>query len=927
MSGLLISFTSLLIAGGAILAGLAVLVWHRRSTESGAELAILLGAATVWVLGGAAELLTSTLDAKILISKIQYIGILTVSPAAAITVLRATGRGTWVRPYLMVFVPVGLIGLVAVATNEAHYLVWSKTELTTAGDMSLMAVEYGPAFSFINWTSQVQLIGAAILFILHSCKNWQADATLACIGFAAPWAANVFYQMRLGPWPDLDLTPFGLVITGISFTISFHGLGRVFSTVKLAHRDVLEHIADPILVFDTSQRLLSANRAAKQLLDLPALPAPASQALAAQGALLDYVANANTHKSRDIELDIDGVTRVFDTRSVAVHSPNTPTSGRVLVLRDVSQRRLAEGQERTHREQLRQIIDLIPHPVYAKDASGRFLFANEACARPYHLSTAAMVGRTLFELHTDVEEITRIMADDRRIIEERRPLTIEEHVSNGSGSMRTFRTTKLPFFQGESESPAVVGLSIDVTKERERESLLETLASTDSLTNLTNRRSFQEILARALDSAGHRGERAAVLFVDLDRFKMVNDIYGHLAGDEVLRQVADRVEESVRFDDPIWIHRNASPEETTVSRFGGDEFIILLPRVETPGSSALVARRLLEALEVPFEVDNDRLQLGASIGIGIYPEDGSDAQTLLRHCDQALTSAKRSGRGKFEFFNQRIGAADERRHELERGLRHALERDELSIHFQAIRDTRSAQIVGAEALLRWTSGELGAVSPEDFIPVAEESGMIVPIGLYVVRSVCEQMSLWEREGYQVPRISINLSARQLVDSETTAGIEDILADTGIEGGRLEFELTEGSILTQTPNVERTLSSLRELGATFALDDFGTGYSSLSHLRRFDFQRLKIDQSFVNGIGRNDDDEKLTRVVIGLATHLGLETVAEGVETEEQMEFLLLEGCNFVQGYLTGRPTTADAFGRLLDREKSDEDATPAAPPA
>jgi diguanylate cyclase (GGDEF)-like protein/PAS domain S-box-containing protein len=920
VTSLLISFVSLLVAGGAVLAVLAIIVWRRRSAEAGSELAILLVAAMAWVLGAAAEHLSPTLDAKILAAKFQYLGIMTLSPAAAVTVLRATGRGTWVQNYLVVTVPLAVIGVIVVGTNELHSWLWTHVDLKTAGVMSLMTVEYGPAFSLINLVSQIQLVGAVLLFVQSAWKNWQADATLACVGFLAPWVANVVYQMRIGPWPDLDLTPLGLVVTGVSFTISFHGVGRVFSTVKLAHRDVLEHIADLILVFDNSSHILSANRAARHGLDLPSLPAAAAKALERHPALLAYICDKTADKRRDIVLEVDGTTHIFDTRSVPVDASNAPTSGRVLVLRDVNARRLAESRDRTHREQLRQIIDLIPYPVYAKDLSGRFLFANEACARPYHLSAAAMVGRSLFELHSDVEEITRILADDRRIIDEQQSLTIEENVANGSGSIRTFRTTKVPFFQGDSESPAVVGLSIDVTQERERERLLETLASTDALTNLTNRRSFQEILTRVLENASHKCERAAVLFVDLDRFKMVNDIYGHLAGDEVLRQVADRVQESVRFNDPIWVKRNASPHETTVSRFGGDEFIVLLPKVETPGSSAIVARRLLEALDTPFEVGSDRLQLGASIGIAVFPEDGSNAETLLRHCDQALTSAKRSGRGQFEFFNQSIGAADERRHELEKGLRIALERGELFMNYQPIRAANSATLVGAEALLRWNSPEFGTVSPEEFIPVAEETGLIVPIGLYVIRSVCEQIARWQHARYRVPRISINLSARQLVDPESADAIATILTETKIGGASLEFELTEGSILSQTPIVERTLSSLRELGATFALDDFGTGYSSLSHLRRFHFQRLKIDRSFVNGIGSSDDDEKLVRAVIALATQLDLETVAEGVESEEQLDFLLREGCDYAQGYLIGRPTLAEDFERLLEQEKPDEPA-------
>jgi EAL domain-containing protein (putative c-di-GMP-specific phosphodiesterase class I) len=239
------------------------------------------------------------------------------------------------------------------------------------------------------------------------------------------------------------------------------------------------------------------------------------------------------------------------------------------------------------------------------------------------------------------------------------------------------------------------------------------------------------------------------------------------------------------------------------------------------------------------------------------------------------------------------------------------------MHYQPIRDVRSAELVGAEALLRWTNPELGSVSPEEFIPIAEESGLVIPIGLFVIRAVCEEMARWQHEGLRVPRISINLSARQLADAQSAANISSILEDTGIGGGNLEFELTEGSILSENPIVESTLSSLRELGATFALDDFGTGYSSLSHLRRFRFQRIKIDRSFVRGICTTKDDEKLMRAIVALAKQLEMETIAEGVETEEQLEMLRSEDCEYAQGFLLGRPVPAVEFDRLLDREKLD----------
>jgi diguanylate cyclase (GGDEF)-like protein/PAS domain S-box-containing protein len=906
----------LLIVGGLVLSGLAAFTWRRRSLDAGRELTVLLVAAMIWVLAAAAEHLSPTLDGKILASKLQYVGVLALPTASLVTVLVAIGRKNWVAPCLRVVVPLAVGCLAFVATNEVHGLIWSKVELETNAAFPLMSVEYGPIFWIVTFIGHGQLLVAGIMLLPRYWKNWQIEATLVYLGLAAPWIANALYVSRLSPLADLDITPFGLVVTGICFTISFQGAGSVFSTLKLAHRDVVDHIADLVLVLDDKGRLLSANRSARVVLSPPPLPASTATALAEHPRLLEYLAHAGADHEQDgvVELGDDG--RVFDIRSVPISSRRSMKHGTVVVLRDVTQQRAVEDELRAHRQQLRQIVDLIPHPIFARDSDGRFLIANDACGKAYGLEGSDMNGQKLSDVHVSSTEVSRILANDRRVIESQMPLTTEEVFSNGTESSRTFRTTKIPFVLDESDPFAVVAMSIDVTEDMERSKLLHFLASTDPLTHLSNRRHFQDVLDKALTTAGRTHQRAALLFMDLDRFKMINDNYGHPTGDAVLRQVAERILGKVRFSDQV---TTPDPETdgATVSRLGGDEFMILLPSIESPTDAAIVARRLMESLEAPFEVGSDRLQLGTSIGVAIYPEDGADPETLVRHCDQALTNAKRSQRGRVEFYSASISAAEERRHALELGLRRALERNEFTMHFQPIRDAHNARLVGAEALLRWTSEDLGEVTPDEFIPVAEDTGLVVPIGLIAVRSVCEKLAGWQARGLGLPQVSVNVSARQLVEPDSHHQINRILRETGVSGASLEFELTEGSILSENPMVEDTLSALQDLGATLALDDFGTGYSSLNHLRRFSFQRLKIDRSFVAGLGSQKGDEDLIRAVIALAQKLDIETVAEGVETEEQLVFLREEGCDFVQGYLLGRPVPAEEFERLLECEKED----------
>ncbi|MCA9512047.1 MAG: EAL domain-containing protein, partial [Myxococcales bacterium] len=916
--------------------------WQRRSATAGRWLAAMLAGAAVWVLGAAAEHLAPGVAGKLLASKVQYVGVLAIPPAALATVLVAVGRARWLErslPFLLGFAACG-IGLAA--TNDWHGLVWERVALAPGPGFPILALDYGPAYAVIALGCHVQLLAALWLYVAYSGRGFEPEACLVHLGFAAPWATNVLYQLRVGPWPELDLTPLGLVVTGVAFTVSFHGLGNVFSTLKLAHRDVLEHIADAILVFDRDERLLSANRAARALLALPPLPAPAARALAPFDALLAWVRSGAASAAEggfDIEIRTaraaDGgeaatERRVFDARAVPIEdarlSGRAAVGGRVVVLREVTEQRAAEREHRLHREQLRQILDLMPHAVFARDGQGHFLLVNESCARIYGMRPENLLGRSQYALHDGAEDVARMLAHDRRVMESGAASTIEEHFEDDRGRSHVFRTTRVPFLRSEDELPAVLGVAINVTREKERERLLERLASTDSLTNLANRRHFHEVLEHALSTARHKAHRAGLLFIDLDRFKMVNDVYGHLVGDEVLREVASRIQDSVRFTDQVLVAGRDTGDdagsETTVSRLGGDEFIVLLPEVTGPAGAAHVARRILAALARPIATGDERLQLGASVGVAIFPEDGADPETLLRHCDQALGNAKRSGRGKFEFFSAAIGEAEERRHEIERALRRALERrGELEVHYQPIRHARTAALTSVEALVRMTSAELGAVAPEEFIPVAEESGLVVPLGRYVVETVCAHAAGWRARGLRLPRFAINLSARQLVDRATAEELGRIFTAAGLDGSAIEFELTEGSILTRNPVVGETIAALRSQGCTFALDDFGTGYSSLSHLRRFEFDRLKIDRSFVAGIGRVAGDEELTRAVIALGQRLGIETVAEGVETETQLAFLRDEGCDFVQGYLLGRPLPAAETERMLEsalgREKDE----------
>lgn len=433
----------------------------------------------------------------------------------------------------------------------------------------------------------------------------------------------------------------------------------------------------------------------------------------------------------------------------------------------------------------------------------------------------------------------------------------------------------------------------EISERRQAQSKLNYLAYHDPLTGLANRRCFIERLDESLRENGRHGERLAVLFIDLDQFKQVNDSLGHGVGDELLVSVAARLSEHVRLIDML-------------ARLGGDEFICLMEAVRSEDEVEMLAREILGAFEQPFKLGDHELFLTAAVGISLFPGDGDSVLDLMRNADTAMYRAKAQGRGNFHFYTPEMTRDAQVRIRMENLLRRALDNGELSVHLQPQVETQSGRLVGAEALVRWNSPELGEVMPMSFIPMAEDSGLIVGLGNWVLRETCRQFVQWRESGFELPQVSVNLSVKQLERPEFIDVLERILDETGMDPTRLKLELTE-SVVMAVGDSFALLERLRELGISLALDDFGTGYSSLSYLKMLPIQQLKIDASFVEGIGRNTGDEAIIRTVMELARSLGFEVVAEGVETEGQAAFLAQLGCEQLQGYLHGRAVAPAEF--------------------
>jgi diguanylate cyclase (GGDEF)-like protein len=437
-------------------------------------------------------------------------------------------------------------------------------------------------------------------------------------------------------------------------------------------------------------------------------------------------------------------------------------------------------------------------------------------------------------------------------------------------------------------------LRTEVERRRKGEQQLNYLAHNDPLTGLPNRALCLDRLQQAMLAAQRRGHRVAVLFLDLDRFKNINDTLGHPAGNRLLQEVANRLTDSIRAED-------------TVARQGGDEFIVVLDNVRNRIEPATVARKMLAALTSPFMLDSHELFVSASIGISLYPDNGNDVTSLIRNADTAMYLAKEHDRNHYRFYETELTDSARERFTLESNLRWAIRDEEFLLQYQPQIDCKSGCVVGVEALIRWQNPKLGLVPPSTFIPLAEESSLIEAIGEWVIKAACRQVRTWQQAGAPATRVAVNVSGRQLMNPGFSSTFMQIVEDTGVSPSLLELEITESAIMRFPDRAMSTLNELKSNGIAVAIDDFGTGYSSLSRLKRFQVDKLKIDQSFVKDIHLSVSDRAIARAIIALGQSLELTVVAEGVETAEQMEILVAEGCDQMQGYLFSRPVSADAI--------------------
>ena len=548
-------------------------------------------------------------------------------------------------------------------------------------------------------------------------------------------------------------------------------------------------------------------------------------------------------------------------------------------------------------------LDSIGDAVVSTDVSGELTYMNAIAERLTGWPLEEALGRPLEEVLRIVDTETREPALNPMLlaIRDDKSVALKPNcvLVRRDGIESAIEDSVSPIHDRHGAVTGAVMVFHDVSAARAMTLKMSYLAQHDSLTDLPNRVLLNDRLNEAINLSSRYRRKLAVIYLDLDHFKHINDSLGHVVGDRLLQSVARRLFACVRSSD-------------TVSRLGGDEFVVLLWEVRHAQDAALTAIKILETLRLPHHIEEHALHITASIGIVTYPDDATDAETLLKRADLAMYHAKDAGRDSFQYFKLEMNARAIERQTVEENLRHAIERNELALHYQPKLDLVTGKVIGAEALIRWHHPARGMIAPKTFISIAEDSGLIVPLGRWVLREACRQARAWQVSGLPALGMSINVSSVELRSPGFVAGLRATLIDSGLEPRLLELELTEAVLIDDSRSIAAVLREVKHIGVRLALDDFGTGYSSLTHLKRFPIDALKIDRSFVRDLATDSKDASIVTAMIGMGRNLHMQVVAEGVETRQQLEILRDSGCHQAQGYYFGRPVPSERFSRHLE---------------
>jgi diguanylate cyclase (GGDEF)-like protein/PAS domain S-box-containing protein len=744
---------------------------------------------------------------------------------------------------------------------------------------------------------------------LAQYRGWRKIIAAGAIGFAVTLAAMLVLDATLAPLTGLSLalaaTVGGLIATGLAGTLSAVRIVQKLGAQNVRREVALDSMIQGVCMFDAQDRLVIWNERYRAMYNIDPKRLwrgcglhELLEARKAAGTFPCDIAQYENELHAELEqkksFTID--TELADGRTIAVVDTPTPDGGWVATHEDITERKRAERELDRTRSFLDTIIENVPSPIIVKDIPNlTYLLINGEAEKYYGVDRAKMLGKTTADVMVPViaDAITR---EDRKWIESGKIGFLGEHavITPGNGA-RVVTSTRLPVNGDDGKPKYLINVINDITEQKRSEQRLRHMAHHDSLTGLSNRAAFNECIAATLEQAAAADENFAVLSIDLDRFKAVNDVFGHTVGDALLREMARRMETTCA--------------GAFLARIGGDEFAVITPVGPQPAAAEALAEKLCAAFEADIIIDGHAMRVGLTVGIAIYPQDGVDAATLVANADAALFRAKSEARGSIRFYDMSMDTQLRDKRALQQDLRKAIERNELELYYQPQARIDGA-ITGFEALARWHHPRRGLVPPTDFIPLAEESGIIGALGEWVLRTACREAASWP----QPLSIAVNLSPVQFQHGDLPSLVHRVLLETGLAPARLELEITEGVLIGDFTRAVAILRRLKNLGVRIAMDDFGTGYSSLSYLQSFPFDKIKIDRAFIANLCHSQQSATIVRAVIALSRGLDVPVIAEGVETEEQLRFLAAENCNGIQGYLIGRPKPIADYAAMVGRK-------------
>ena len=545
------------------------------------------------------------------------------------------------------------------------------------------------------------------------------------------------------------------------------------------------------------------------------------------------------------------------------------------------------------------LLSTIPAWVYYKDKDLKYITGNRLFLKALNMTQEELRGKTDFDLFPE-KEAKAFTKEDIEILEARQSkLNMYQKVTLHSGEKIWISKSASPYYDENHVVKGIVGIIIDISEHKAVEKQLHYVSYYDTLTNLPNRVLLYKQLQDSILQSKKECQSMALLYLNVDRFQRINDTLGYKAGDQFLRCLSFQLKKNARIGDIVY-------------RVGEDKFIIVLSEIKTKEEIIKVSNKMIQILEHPWSFLQHKFYMTISMGISVYPKDGRDEDTLIKHAEIAAYHAKEQGRSRYMFYNSSLSARAFEELSLENNLRAALAKQEFMLYYQPQVDLRTGKIIGVEALLRWKHPKLGMVAPSKFIPFAEQSGLIIPIGEWVLRTACMENKTWNRKGFPKVRMAVNLSAIQFQQGNMMEVVSEILQKTEIEPSYLELEITESILMKDPEGALKLLHQLKDIGIRISLDDFGTGYSSLNYLKKFPIDKIKIDQSFIRDVAKEEEDRVIVKTIIGLSKNMGLRVIAEGVETKEQLRFLKTQECDAVQGYLISKPLSSEEIEEVFE---------------